>query len=76
MKNVPNNLNLISSKIQKDIASVISREIVSIIFEYIGDSLFSIIIDKSRDISLKEKMIIFVHYVDKKGCVIECLIGF
>lgn len=32
-------------------------------------------IDESRDISIKEQMIIILRYVDKKGCVLERFIG-
>lgn len=40
-----------------------------------GNNLFLISIDESRDISVKEQMIIISRYVDKKGCVLERFIG-
>ena len=36
-----------------------------------GDVLFSILIDKSRDISANDQMAVVLHYVDKNGYVIE-----
>ena len=40
-----------------------------------GDSLFSILVDESRDVSMKEQMVIVVRYVDKNGHVVERFIG-
>ncbi|KAH9800823.1 TTF-type domain-containing protein [Citrus sinensis] len=36
-----------------------------------SDVLFSILIDKSRDISANDQMVVVLHYVDKNGYVIE-----
>jgi hypothetical protein len=40
-----------------------------------GGCLFSILIDESRDISIKEQMAIVVRFVNKKGEVIERFLG-
>jgi hypothetical protein len=45
---------LTSPDIQKDITQVATEEITNVIIKHLGDSLFSILIDKSRDISIKE----------------------
>lgn len=37
--------------------------------------LFGILVDESRDISIKEKMTIVLRYVDKRGIVIEWFLG-
>ncbi|RWR90616.1 zinc finger MYM-type protein 1-like protein [Cinnamomum micranthum f. kanehirae] len=41
-----------------------------IIFE-LGYAPFALLVDKSRDISMKEQMAIALRYVDEQGCVIE-----
>jgi hypothetical protein len=45
---------LTSPDIQKDITQVAAEEITDVIIKYLGDSLFSILINESRDISIKE----------------------
>jgi hypothetical protein len=46
-----------------------------VIIKDLGDSLFSILIDKSHDISIKEQMAVILRYVDNNGHIIECFIG-
>ena len=41
----------------------------------LGGGFFSILVDESRDISIKEQMIVVLRYVDKKGIVIERFLG-
>ncbi|XP_057495707.1 uncharacterized protein LOC130780711 [Actinidia eriantha] len=41
----------------------------------VRDELFSILVDESRDILVKEQMIVILHYVDKKGYIIEWFLG-
>ncbi|CAN6567669.1 unnamed protein product [Malus baccata var. baccata] len=74
LENAPENLKSTSPDIQKDISSAISYEIISAITSDINDSLFSILVDESRDKSSKEQMAIVLRYVDK-GHVIECFVG-
>ncbi|XP_022861534.1 zinc finger MYM-type protein 1-like, partial [Olea europaea var. sylvestris] len=74
LTNAPENLKLTSPRVQKDIVSAISSEILNVIIKDIGDSLFSIIIDESRDISVKEQMSVVIRYV-KSGRVLEHFIG-
>ncbi|XP_031258970.1 zinc finger MYM-type protein 1-like [Pistacia vera] len=74
-KNAPDNLKLTSLEIRKDILSAASNETVSAIIRDLGDSLFTIMIDKSRDISRKEQMTIVLRYINKNGLVVECFLG-
>ena len=39
------------------------------------NGFFSILVDESRDISIKEQMAVVLRYVDKKGIVIERFLG-
>jgi len=45
------------------------------IIKDLDDSLFSILIDESRDISLKEQMIVVLQHIDNNGHIIECFLG-
>ncbi|KAL2533407.1 General transcription factor 2-related zinc finger protein [Abeliophyllum distichum] len=67
-----NNVNV--RDIQKDIVNAIAFETTRVIISEIGDGLFSILIDKSCDISTKEQMSIALQYV-KNGYVMERFIG-
>ena len=40
-----------------------------------GGCLFSVLVDESRDISVKEQMAVVVRFVNKKGEVIERFLG-
>jgi hypothetical protein len=50
----PRHNKLTSLDIQKDITQAAAEEITNVIIKYLGDSLFSILIDESRDISIKK----------------------
>ncbi|GAV89309.1 LOW QUALITY PROTEIN: DUF4371 domain-containing protein, partial [Cephalotus follicularis] len=73
LSNVPKNLKLTSPQIQKDIVNAIEAvaERGFYVDGEIVDGLFSILIDESRDVLVKEQMTIVLRYVDDKGCVIE-----
>ncbi|KAK1384870.1 Zinc finger MYM-type protein [Heracleum sosnowskyi] len=75
LNNAPQNAKLISPKIQKDIVNAATTETINLIIKDIGDSLFSVLIDESRDISMKEHMAVVLRYVDKNGCIIERFLG-
>ena len=74
-KNAPENLKMIAPKIQKDIVNAMAVETTNAILRDVGDELFSILVDESRDISVKEQMTVILRYVDKKGYIIERFIG-
>jgi hypothetical protein len=66
---------LTSLDIQKDITQVAVEEITNVIIKNLGDSLFSILIDESRDISIKEQMAVVLQYVDHNGHIIKRFLG-
>ena len=76
LKNAPENLKLTWPKIQKDIVTAASIETCNAIVTYPSDALFSVLIDESCDISTKEQMAVVLRFVDKKGHVVEHLLGF
>ncbi|KAJ1261743.1 hypothetical protein BS78_09G054700 [Paspalum vaginatum] len=69
------NARMTSHKIQKDLTRSYAEEITEVIKEEIGDSLFSVLIDESRDISVTEQMAVIVRFVNKKGEVVERFLG-
>ncbi|XP_062229974.1 uncharacterized protein LOC133927506 [Phragmites australis] len=71
----PKTARMTSHKIQKDLTQSCAEEITEVIKEEIGDSLFSILIDESRDISIAEQMAVLVRFVNKKGMVVERFLG-
>jgi hypothetical protein len=66
----PKNAKMTSGTIQKELASCCAEAITKTIKEEMGDCLFTILVDKSRDISIKEQMALVVRFVNTKGEVI------
>ncbi|PIN11338.1 hypothetical protein CDL12_16064 [Handroanthus impetiginosus] len=75
LQSAPKNLKLTHSDIQKDIVNAAAKETINAIISDLGDELFAILLDESRDISMKEQMAVAFRYVNKKGSVVECFIG-
>lgn len=75
MKNAPENLKLTVPAIQKDIVSAAVTETTNVIIDELGDALFAILIYMSRDITIKEQKAVVLHFIDRRGCVIECFLG-
>ncbi|XP_076924071.1 uncharacterized protein LOC143586396 [Bidens hawaiensis] len=69
------NNQLTSPKIQKEIVNACAAEVRKIIVNEIKDKFFSILIDESRDCSIKEQMAVVLRYVDDVGEVIERFVG-
>ena len=65
------NCKLTHSDIQKDILNVIARETSKAIIKDLDNGFFSILVDESCDILVKEQMSLVLHYVNKKGIIIE-----
>ncbi|XP_060966851.1 uncharacterized protein LOC115703951 [Cannabis sativa] len=62
LSNAPENLKLTSPDIQKDIVRAAAFETLDVIIKGIGDSVFSILVDESRDVSIKEQMAVVLRY--------------
>ncbi|XP_026397531.1 zinc finger MYM-type protein 1-like [Papaver somniferum] len=75
LKKAPGNNKLTSPDIQKEIVSAAAMETMDVIRHDIGDSLFVVMVDESRDVSVREKMAVCIRYVNKEGCIIERFIG-
>ena len=57
----PGNAQMISSTIQKQLAKSCADGVRRAIKQEMGDNLFSVLIDESRDISVKEQMALVVR---------------
>jgi hypothetical protein len=64
-----------SGMIQKDIANSCAQAVTKKTKEEIGGCLSSVLVDESRDMSVKEQMVVVVRFVNKKGEVIEHFLG-
>ncbi|XP_065621133.1 uncharacterized protein LOC136063986 [Quercus suber] len=75
LQKVPKNCKLTHPDIQKDIVNAIARETSKVIIKDLNNGFFSILVDESRDISMKDQMALVLHYVNKKGIIIEPFLG-
>ena len=54
----------------KDIVNAIARETFKAIIKDLDNGFFLILVDESRDISVKEQITLVLHYVNKKEIII------
>jgi ribosomal protein S8 len=64
-------IKMITRAIQKDITNVAASKTLNAILKNFDESSFAILVDESRDISVKKQLAIVLRYVDKRGHVIE-----
>jgi hypothetical protein len=69
IQNAPKNNKLTYPNIQKDIVNAAACETTNAIIKDIDSGFFSVLVDESRDTSIKEQMAVVLRYVDKKGNV-------
>ncbi|XP_075665509.1 uncharacterized protein LOC142635194 [Castanea sativa] len=75
MQNTWKNCKLTHPNIQKDMVNAIAHETSKAIIEDLGNGFFSILVDESCDISVKEQMALVLLYVNKQGIIIERFLG-
>ncbi|XP_020411107.1 zinc finger MYM-type protein 1-like [Prunus persica] len=75
LENALGNLKLIAPTIQKDLVNSCATETIKKIIKDMDGAFFSLLVDESRDISVKEQMAVVFRYVDKRGYVIERFVG-
>ncbi|XP_078159687.1 uncharacterized protein LOC144555281 [Carex rostrata] len=66
VKNAPKNSKMIFPETQKNIANASAKKVLKAITDDVG-----ILVDESCDVSDKEQMAVLLHYVDKRGSVLE-----
>ncbi|VAI41896.1 unnamed protein product [Triticum turgidum subsp. durum] len=74
-KNAPNNNQMLSPKIQRDITECFAKEVLGHVMKEIGNGVFSLLVDECRDVSDKEQMAAVLRYLDKCGLVQEKFVG-
>jgi hypothetical protein len=57
------NCKMVSQKIQKDLSKCCAQEVTKVIMGEFGETNFSVLIDESRDISVKEQMAVMLRLV-------------
>ncbi|XP_031250167.1 zinc finger MYM-type protein 1-like [Pistacia vera] len=78
LENASGHDKLIAPSTQKDIIIAFAVETINKLISDLGNAFFfffSILVDEARDGSNKEQMAIILRYVNKKGCVVECLLS-
>uniref|UniRef100_A0A2N9GIB5 TTF-type domain-containing protein n=1 Tax=Fagus sylvatica TaxID=28930 RepID=A0A2N9GIB5_FAGSY len=75
IQNCPKNNKLTHPNIQKDIVNAAACETTNAIIKDLDNGFFSVLVDESRDTSIKEQMAVVLRYVDKKGNVTERFLG-
>ena len=71
LQKAPKNCKFTHHEIQKNIVNAIARETSKAIIKDLDNGFFSILVDESHDISMKEQMALVLHYVNKKWIIIE-----
>jgi len=74
-ENARRNLKYIAPKIQKELVNFCAAETIDAIISDMDNAFFSILVDESRDVSIREQMAVVLHYVNKRGQVIERFVG-
>ena len=57
------NCKMLTAEIQKDLSKCCAEKVTNAIMREIGDKKFSVLIDESRDISVKEQMAVMLRLV-------------
>jgi hypothetical protein len=70
LENAHKNHQMIVEVIHKNIANVAASKTLDAILKDLSESSFAILINESRNISVKEQLTIVLHYVDKRGHMI------
>ncbi|XP_060210907.1 uncharacterized protein LOC132637910 [Lycium barbarum] len=74
LEHAPQNEQMTSPMIQKDIVSACKIETIKDILEELNGDYFSLLVDESFDVSRKEQMAIVLRYIDRNGFVMERLL--
>ncbi|XP_020412787.1 zinc finger MYM-type protein 1-like [Prunus persica] len=67
LENALGNLKLIAPTIQKDLVNACATKTIKKIIKDMDGAFFSLLVDKSHDVSIKEHMAVVFRYVDKSG---------
>ncbi|ESR42279.1 hypothetical protein CICLE_v10013469mg [Citrus x clementina] len=71
LENAPSFLKVTCPDTQKDIVSACAIDTTNAIIREMGDAFVSISVDKSRNVSIQEQMVVVLRYVNISGQVVE-----
>ncbi|KAJ1685343.1 hypothetical protein LUZ63_016733 [Rhynchospora breviuscula] len=69
------NCQMLSNHIQKDLTKACAEEVMAVAMDEIRGRKFSVLIDESRDVSIKEQMAMILRFVNDEGKVLERFAG-
>ncbi|KAJ1690536.1 hypothetical protein LUZ63_014691 [Rhynchospora breviuscula] len=69
------NCQMLSHHIQKDLTKACAEEVMAVAMDEIRGRKFSVLIDESRDVSIKEQMAMILRFVNDEGKVLERFVG-
>ncbi|KAJ1701028.1 hypothetical protein LUZ63_000807 [Rhynchospora breviuscula] len=69
------NCQMLSNHIQKDLTKACAEEVMVVAMDEIRGRKFSVLIDESRDVSIKEQMTMILRFVNDEGKVLERFVG-
>ncbi|KAJ1275611.1 hypothetical protein BS78_05G148400 [Paspalum vaginatum] len=69
------NCQMLSHHIQKDRTKACAEEVMAVIMDEISGRKFSVLIDESRDVSIKEQMAMILRFVNDEGKALERFAG-
>ena len=75
LQKTPKNFKLTHHDIQKNIVNAIALETSKAIIKNLDNGFFSILVDESRNVSVKEQMALVFCYMNKKWIIIERFLG-
>ncbi|KAF8077249.1 hypothetical protein N665_1053s0005 [Sinapis alba] len=75
LENAPKNNQMVSHKIQKELAHCFAEEVIQSIIQELDHDVFCLMVDESADVSTKEQVAVVFRFVDKKGIVKEKIVG-
>ncbi|KAJ4789045.1 General transcription factor 2-related zinc finger protein [Rhynchospora pubera] len=69
------NCQMLSHHIQKNLTKACAEEVMAVVMDEIRGRKFSVLIDESRDVSIKEQMAMILRFVNDEGKVLERFVG-
>ncbi|XP_078164826.1 uncharacterized protein LOC144559628 [Carex rostrata] len=74
-ENAPGNNQMTSPLTQKEMVKACAQETSLVILDELGDKLFSVLVDESRDASIKEQMAVVVRLVTNTSSLITIIVS-
>ena len=72
--NAPGNHQMTCHEIQKQLVQACAEKTIEVMMNELGDGQFSLLVDESRDASIKEQMDVILRFLNKQGETLERLL--